>query len=152
MRPLDHAWCWVVMLLLALFSDVAGGRRGAGGRSGGAGGRSGGAGGLRGGFRAVSRGGGAPGRGSKVAGAIAAGAAAGYGMGLLGRPRPSRLGHGIPAARQPQPAGGFQAGGWPDMGAKRGPPSRAPGDRRAGLGLALLLASGACLVSHGLQR
>ncbi|XP_063276799.1 spidroin-1-like [Prinia subflava] len=145
MRPLDRARCWALLLLLALLSDAAGGRRGAGGRSAGAGG-------LRGGFRAVSRGGGAPGRGSKVAGAIAAGAAAGYGMGLLGRPRPSRLGHGVPAARQPQPAGGFHAGGWPDLGGKRGPPSAAPGERRAGPGLALLLAWGACLVSHGLQR
>ncbi|XP_039943526.1 shadow of prion protein-like [Hirundo rustica] len=138
MRPLDHARCWALLLLLALLSDSAGGRRGAGG--------------LRGGFRAVSRGGGAPGRGSKVAGAIAAGAAAGYGMGLLGRPRPSRLGHGVPAARQPLPAGGFHAGGWPEAGGKRGAPSRAPGRRSAGLGPALLLAWGACLAGHGLQR
>ncbi|KAM9608166.1 uncharacterized protein ACIBXB_000744 [Morphnus guianensis] len=152
MRPRD-AWCWVAMLLLALFSDFAGSRRGAGGRTGGrGGGGGGGGGGLRGGFRAVSRGGGTPGRGSKVAGAIAAGAAAGYGMGLLGRPRPSRLGHGVPAARQPPPAGGFHAPSWPDMGAKRGPPSRASGDRRGGIGPALLLAPVVCFVSHGLQR
>jgi len=147
MRPRD-AWCWVAMLLLALFSDVAGGRRGAGGRTGG----RGGSGGLRGGFRAVSRGSGTPGRGSKVAGAIAAGAAAGYGMGLLGRPRPSRLGHGVPVARQPPPAGGFHAPSWPDMGAKRGPPSRATGDRRGGIGPSLLLAPTICFISHGLQR
>ncbi|XP_041879110.1 translation initiation factor IF-2-like [Corvus kubaryi] len=120
MRPLDHAWCWVVMLLLALFSDVAGGRRGAGGRSGGAGGRSGGAGGQPGGLHRVAR-------------------------------RPAGP-EDFVRAGPPPPAGGFQAGGWPDMGAKRGPPSRAPGDRRAGPGLALLLASGSCLVSHGLQR
>lgn len=151
MRPRD-AWCWVAMLLLALFSDVAGGRRGAGGRTGGRGGGGGGGGGLRGGFRAVSRSGGTPGRGSKVAGAIAAGAAAGYGMGLLGRPRPSRLGHGIPAARQPPPAGGFHAPSWPDMGGKRGPPSRAPGDQRGGIGPALLLAPAVCFISHELQR
>lgn len=146
MRPPARARCWaLLLLLLALLSHAAGGRRGTPGRSSGPGG-------LRGGFRAVSRAGSAPGRGSKVAGAIAAGAAAGYGMGLLGRPRPARLGHGVPAARQPPAAGGFHAGGWPELGAKRGAPSRAPGQRRAGLGLALLLASGACLVSHGMQR
>ncbi|XP_072773866.1 uncharacterized protein [Taeniopygia guttata] len=145
MRPPELSRCWALLLLLALLSDAAGGRRGAGGRSAGPGG-------LRGGFRALSRGGGSPGRGSKVAGAVAAGAAAGYGMGLLGRPRPARLGHGIPAARQPPAAGGFHAGGWPEAGGRRGPPSRAPGRRRAGLGLALLLAAGACLLSHGLQR
>lgn len=151
MRPRD-AWCWAVMLLLALFSDVAGGRRGAGGRTGGRGGGGGGGGGLRGGFRAISRSGGTPGRGSKVAGAIAAGAAAGYGMGLLGRPRPSRLGHGLPVARQPPPAGGFHAPSWPDMGAKRGPPNKAPGDQRGGIGPALLLAPTICFISHELQR
>lgn len=151
MRPRD-AWCWVVMLLLALFSDATGGRRGGGGgRSGGRGGGAGG-GGLRGGFRAVSRGGGAPGRGSKVAGAIAAGAAAGYGMGLLGRPRPSRLGHGVPAARQPPPASGFHAATWQDMGAKRGHPNRASGNRHGGIAPALLLAPTACFISQGLQR
>ncbi|XP_030319803.1 shadow of prion protein-like [Calypte anna] len=143
MRPLD-AWCWVAMLLLALFADVTGSRRGAGGRAGG----RGGGGGLRGGFRAISRGtGGTPGRGSKVAGAIAAGAAAGYGMGLLGRPRPSRLGHGIPVARQPSSAGGFHAPSWPDLGGKRGTPSPAP---RPGATIsALLLGSTACIL---LQR
>lgn len=149
MRPRD-AWCWVAMLLLALFSDGAGGRRGAGGRTGGRGG-VGGTGGLRGGFRAMSRSAGPPGRGSKVAGAIAAGAAAGYGMGLLGRPRPSRLGHGVPVARQPPPAGGFHAPSWPDMGGKRGPPNRAAGDGRGGVGPALLLAPAVCFVTHGLQ-
>lgn len=44
MRPRD-AWCWVAMLLLALFSDFAGSRRGAGGRTGGRGGGGGGGGG-----------------------------------------------------------------------------------------------------------
>lgn len=151
MRPRD-AWCWVVMLLLALFSDVAGGRRGGGGRSGGRGGGGGGGGGLRGGFRAISRGGGTPGRSSKVAGAIAAGAAAGYGMGLLGRPRPSRLGHGLPAARQPPPMGGFHAPSWPDVGANKGPPSRAAGYRQSSINPVLLLAPAVCFINHGLQR
>ncbi|XP_051496719.1 uncharacterized protein LOC127394662 [Apus apus] len=147
MRPLD-AWCWVAVLLLLLFSDGTGGRRGAGGRTGG----RGGPGGLRGGFRAISRGGATPGRGSKVAGAIAAGAAAGYGMGLLGRPRPSRLGHGIPGARQPNPAGGFHAPSWPDLGGKRGTPSRAPRGGGIGPALLLLVAPALGLVAQRLQR
>lgn len=150
MRPRD-AWCWVLLLLLALFSDAASGRRGAGGRAGGRGGGGGGGGGLRGGFRAVSHGGGTPSRGSKVAGAIVAGAAAGYGMGLLGRPRPSRLGHGPPAARQPPLVGGFHAPVWPEVGAKRGPPSRAPGEQRSGIVPTLLLANAICFVCHRMQ-
>ncbi|XP_066193184.1 shadow of prion protein-like [Sylvia atricapilla] len=145
MRTPAHARCWAMLLLLALLSDTSCGRRGSAGRSGGPGG-------LRGGFRALSRSGSSPGRGSKVAGAIAAGAAAGYGMGLLGRPRTSRLGHGIPAARQPLPAGGFHGGPWPELGGKRGAPSRAPEQRRGGMGLALLLASAVCLLSSGMQR
>lgn len=150
MRPRD-AWCWVAMLLLALFSNTAGGRRGAGGRAGGrGGGGGGGGGGLRGGFRSISRGGNTAGRGSKMASAIAAGAAAGYGMGLLGRPRPPRLGHGPPAQRQPPPAGGFHAAAWPDLGAKRGSPNQAPKGPCGGIVPTLLLANAICWVNHGM--
>ncbi|XP_062452640.1 shadow of prion protein [Rhea pennata] len=135
MRPHD-AWCWAALLLLALLCDGAGGRRGRAGARPGA-------------FGPVSRGGGrSGGRGSKVAGAIAAGAAAGYGMGLLGRPRPARPGPGAAAARQP--AGGFQAPSWRDASAKRGPPSRA-GERAGAGGTALLLLPPALCLA-GLRR
>lgn len=119
MRHLD-AWIWIAVLLIALFSDAAFCRKGGGGRSSGRGSVK--SGGLRGGFQSLAKSSSgsslskesSPKRGTKMAGVAAAGAAVGYGMGLLGR---SRAGRGTSGGKQ-MTQSGFYYPNWSEPFAK----------------------------------
>ncbi|XP_042331770.1 keratin, type I cytoskeletal 9-like [Sceloporus undulatus] len=130
MRKTWVTWTWIFMLLVALFSEAAFGRRG-GGRGGGSSkGRGSGtssSSASRGGFHALPRkstssgqsqpggSGSSSGRGAKMAGAAAVGAAVGYGLSSLGRPRYSRGGgYGSSSASKPVAQPGFQNPNWSD--------------------------------------
>lgn len=125
MRRVWTTWCWIAMLLIAVFSDAAICRRG-GGRSGGSSGKSGGS--SRGGFHALpksSSSGQSSSRHAKLAGAAAAGAAVGYGLSSLGRSRYSRGGQSSSGGKQmAQP--GFQNPNWSDPLAEGELYSKAP--------------------------
>nr|XP_008121872.1 PREDICTED: keratin, type II cytoskeletal 2 epidermal-like [Anolis carolinensis] len=127
MRKAWAAWSWTLVLLVALWSESAVGRRG-GGRGSSSKGRGSGvpssssssSSSRGGGFHSLPKKGtgqsqGVSGRGAKVAGAAAIGAAVGYGLSSLGRSRYSRGGHSYSSASKPAAQPGFQNPTWSDM-------------------------------------
>ncbi|CAM4684531.1 unnamed protein product [Lepidochelys olivacea] len=151
MRRTLKAWYWIIMLVLAVFSEAAFCRRGGGRRSGGGGSgkNGGGSGGRRGGFQALPKSSSSqskessPRGGVKMAGAAAAGAAIGYGLGALGRSRHSRVGHGASGGRQ-VPLSGQGHSNWSHPLTEGEFYNRAPKDAE-GLTALLLSPIGCCL-------